>query len=109
MNYKIIGDNLQIAEIELEAGETVYSESGTMKYMSENITMETNTKGGLLKGLKRTFSGDTLFITNFKSEGKKGIVAFGGTFLVKLYLLTCKAGRSSVRDHHSFALRTELI
>ena len=57
MNYKIIGDNLQIAEIELEAGETVYSESGTMKYMSENITMETNTKGGLLKGLKRTFPG----------------------------------------------------
>ena len=101
MNYKIIGDNLQIAEIELEAGETVYSESGTMKYMSEIITMETNTKGGLLKGLKRTFSGDTLFITNFKSEGKKGIVAFGGTFPGKIIPLDMQ-GRSFICQGSSF-------
>ena len=120
MNYKIIGDNLQIVEIELESGESVYSESGTMKYMSESITMDTNTKGGLLKGLKRSFSGDTLFITNFKSEDKKGTVAFGGTFpgkIIPLDILSvpeiiantpqrcyyCK--RAIIRDRHFFVLR----
>lgn len=101
MNYKIIGDNLQIVEIELEPGETVYSESGTMKYMSESITMDTNTKGGLLKGLKRSFSGDTLFITNFKSEDKKGTVAFGGTFPGKILPLDMQ-GRSYICQGSSF-------
>ena len=101
MNYKIIGDNLQIVEIELEPGESVYSESGTMKYMSESITMDTNTKGGLLKGLKRSISGDTLFITNFKSEDKKGIVAFGGTFPGKIIPLEMQ-GKSYICQGSSF-------
>ena len=39
MEYKIIGDNLQIVQIELGNNESIYSESGTMKYMSENIKM----------------------------------------------------------------------
>ena len=101
MNYKIMGNNLQIVEIELEPGENVYSESGTMKYMSESVVMDTNTRGGLLKGLKRSFSGDTLFITNFKSENKKGIVAFGGTFPGKIIPLDMQ-GRSYICQGSSF-------
>lgn len=101
MNYKIMGNNLQIVEIELESGENVYSESGTMKYMSESVVMDTNTRGGLLKGLKRSFSGDTLFITNFKSENKKGIVAFGGTFPGKIIPLDMQ-GRSYICQGSSF-------
>ena len=96
-----MGNNLQIVEIELEPGENVYSESGTMKYMSESVVMDTNTRGGLLKGLKRTFSGDTLFITNFKSENKKGIVAFGGTFPGKIIPLDMQ-GRSYICQGSSF-------
>lgn len=96
-----MGNNLQIVEIELESGENVYSESGTMKYMSESVVMDTNTRGGLLKGLKRSFSGDTLFITNFKSENKKGIVAFGGTFPGKIIPLDMQ-GRSYICQGSSF-------
>lgn len=96
-----MGNNLQIVEIELEPGENVYSESGTMKYMSESVVMDTNTRGGLLKGLKRSFSGDTLFITNFKSENKKGIVAFGGTFPGKIIPLDMQ-GRSYICQGSSF-------
>ena len=101
MEYKIIGDNLQIVQIELGNNESIYSESGTMKYMSENIKMETNTKGGVFKGLKRALSGDTLFMTTFKAENGKGFVAFGGTFPGKIIPLNV-AGRSFICQGSSF-------
>jgi uncharacterized protein (AIM24 family) len=35
-------------------------ESGAMAYMTPGIKMDTNTGGGLLKGLGRALAGDTL-------------------------------------------------
>ena len=37
VDYKIIGDDIQIVEIELDPGETVIAEAGAMLYMEEGI------------------------------------------------------------------------
>ena len=58
-----------LAVLELAAGETIQAESGAMVSMSEGIAMQTSTKGGVLKGLKRSvLGGESLFINTFTAE-----------------------------------------
>jgi len=78
MKYEITGDNLQIVTIHLGAGEMVYAEAGAMNHMSANMRMEAKMKGGLLGGIKRKFSGESLFLTEFTTTGSSGYVAFAG-------------------------------
>lgn len=69
IDYELIGDDMQLVEITLDPQETVRAEAGTMMYMDQNIKMETGTDGGLLKGFKRMFTGESFFITSFTNEG----------------------------------------
>lgn len=78
MRYKITGDNLQIVTIELEPGEKVFGEAGSMVYMSPNMKMEAKARGGLLKAIGRKFMGETFFMTEFTPASGKGFVAFAG-------------------------------
>ncbi len=40
LDYKIIGDDIQFVEVELDPNETVIAEAGTMVYMEQGITFE---------------------------------------------------------------------
>ena len=52
MKYRIIGTTIPAVEIKFDApGETMYTQSGGMSWMSEGISMSTNTRGGFMKGL----------------------------------------------------------
>ena len=78
MKYEIIGDNLQLVKLEIDPTEKIYAEAGTLVYMSDKIKMEAKMRGGFLSGLGRKLAGETLFLTEFTSQGDKGIIAFGG-------------------------------
>jgi uncharacterized protein (TIGR00266 family) len=69
IDHKIFGDDLQLVEIELDPGEGVRAEAGTMTYMEDGIEMQTSTGGGIFKGLKRAITGESFFITNFLNNG----------------------------------------
>ncbi len=85
MEYQIIGTTMQAVILELDPGETIYSESGAMSWMSGNIQMATNTRGGGLGGMfKRAISGESLFLNEFTSAGGKGIIAFASDFPGKI-------------------------
>ena len=71
INYKIYGDDLQLVEIELDPGEGVRAEVGTMAYLEDGIEMQTSTGGGLMSGKKRAVTGDSFFITTFANKGRK--------------------------------------
>src|SRR4029079_2083858 len=58
MEYQLIGTTMQAWIMELDPGETVYSESGGMAWMSGNINMQTSGRGGGLGGIfKRRSAG----------------------------------------------------
>jgi uncharacterized protein (AIM24 family) len=77
IDYQIFGDDLQLVEIELDPGEGVRAEVGTMTYMENGIEMQTGTGGGLLRGLKRALTGESFFITTFYNNGRaRSRVAF---------------------------------
>ena len=85
IDYNIFGDDLQLVEIELDPGEGVRAEVGTMTYMQEGIEMQTSTGGGLLQGLKRAVTGESFFITTFLNSGRKrSSVAFAAPYPGKI-------------------------
>ena len=49
MRYRIEGGSLPVAIIELNRGESIYTQSGGMSWMSDGIAMDTNMRGGLLE------------------------------------------------------------
>ena len=40
VDYEVIGDDIQIVEVELDPGETVIAEAGAMNYMDDGISFE---------------------------------------------------------------------
>ena len=61
MQYRIEGETLPVVVCELEIGEKMITEGGSMAWMSPNMKMETTTNGGLGKALGRMFSGEKMF------------------------------------------------
>ena len=68
MEYEIRGGSFPIVICTLQEGETIKNETGAMSFMTSGMKMETNTGGGLLKGLGRALSGDSLFLNFFTAE-----------------------------------------
>jgi uncharacterized protein (TIGR00266 family) len=108
IEYKIYGDDMQLVEIELDPGEGIRAEAGTMTYMENGIEMQTSTGGGLFKGLKRMVTGESFFITTFLNNGREkqhvafaapypgkvipiDLTAFGGRFLCQKDAFLCAA------------------
>lgn len=91
IDYKIYGDDLQLVEIELDPGEGVRAEAGTMTYMDEAIQMQTSTGGGIFKGLQRAFTGESFFITSFINSGSgKQRAAFAAPYPGKIIPIELK-------------------
>jgi uncharacterized protein (TIGR00266 family) len=92
VDYKIFGDDLQLVEVELDAGEGVRAEVGTMTYMEQSVEMQTGTGGGILRGLKRLITGESFFITTFLNEGEgKTRVAFAAPYPGKIIPISLAA------------------
>ena len=79
MEHRIIGQTVPVVEMTLRQGETVYTQSGGMAYQSDGISMKTNTRGGIMKGIGRMFSGESMFMANYTAERDGAMVAFAST------------------------------
>lgn len=109
MDYSIIGNDLQLVEINLKPGQTVRSEAGAMIYMTGDIAMDTDTGGGIWKGIKRKLSGERFFVTTYTNNGAQAanigfaspypgkiipidLSAHGGKFLCQRDAFLCADG-----------------
>ncbi|MBD3387359.1 MAG: TIGR00266 family protein [Candidatus Altiarchaeales archaeon] len=102
MKYTIRGSVLQVVDIELAQGQSVYTESGGMAWMSNNFDMKTDTKGGLIKGLTRAMSGESLFMTTYTCNGGTGIISFVNEFPGKIIPLELAEGQSLICQKDAF-------
>lgn len=68
MRYKIFGDKLPGLTLQLDAGESIYTQSGGMSWMSDDFQMDTNVRGGLMKGLGRMLTGESLFMATYTAN-----------------------------------------
>lgn len=102
MKYKIIGDTLPAVICDVEAGETLVTESGAMAWMSPNMKMDTTSNGGIGKAFGRFFSGDTLFQNKYTAHGGPGQIAFASSFPGSIRAVEIEPGRELIVQKRSF-------
>ncbi|MBD3313755.1 TIGR00266 family protein [Candidatus Woesearchaeota archaeon] len=102
MKETIRGTTLQILDVELDKGESFYTESGGMAWMSPNISMESNMKGGLGSALGRMMSGESLFMTTYTCTEGKGLISFCSEFPGKIIELDLAEGKSMICQRDAF-------
>ena len=79
MRYEIKGGNLPVVICTLDGGESMFTESGAMSWMSPNMKMETTSRGGFGKALGRMFSGESLFLNRYTATGGPGMIAYASS------------------------------
>ncbi len=101
MRFTLSGTLMQTLAIDLMPGEGVYSQTNSMCWMNDAIEMDTHTGGGLLAGLKRSFTGGSFFITDFTARGN-GHVAFAPRFPGTIMPVTLALGQSLICRKETF-------
>ncbi|OEG61842.1 MAG: TIGR00266 family protein [Halanaerobium sp. MDAL1] len=98
IDYEIIGDDMQVVEVELDPEETVIAEAGAMNWMDNGISFEAKMGDGtevdksilgkIFGAGKRAITGESIFMTHFtnKDYGKKKI-AFAAPYPGKIIAL----------------------
>ncbi len=95
IDYEILGDDLQLVEVELDPGETIIAEAGAMCYMEDNISFEAKFGDGssqdkgffgkVLDAGKRALAGQSIFLTHFSNfGGVKRKISFSAPFPGKI-------------------------
>jgi uncharacterized protein (TIGR00266 family) len=108
MRYQITGTVMQTVAIDLAPGETLYSQTNTMAWMNDQISMNTHTGGGLFSGIMRSFGGGSLFITDFTATGN-GHVAFAPRFPGTIVPALLHAGQSLICRKETFLVAEKSV
>src|SRR5215472_12364519 len=98
LDYTIQGDNLQVARVRLKQGQEVYAEAGKMVYKTANVEWDTRMSGAtlgekLLGALRRTVTGESLFVTYFRAD-TPGEVGFAGSYPGRIQVFDLKPGQT---------------
>ncbi len=91
IDFKIIGQSMQLVEVTLDQGETVIAEAGAMNYMEDGIAFETKMGDGsdanqgimgkLFSAGKRMMTGESVFMTHFSNQDyQRKTVAFAAPY-----------------------------
>lgn len=101
MKYEIKGTPLPVVICEIEPGESLITEGGSMSWMTPNMVMET-VSGGLGKSLGRMFSGESLFLNKYTAEGGQGMIAFASSFPGQILPVNIEPNASMVVQKSAF-------
>ncbi len=102
MNYKISGEPMPVVEFDLNKGESLYSQSGGMTWMSESVSMEANMSGGFMKGLGRVFGGESLFMVTYTAREQNSKIAFASTMPGEIHKLDISPSKEYIIQKQAF-------
>ena len=102
MNYEIFGDNLPAVTIKLSPGESIYTQSGGMSWMTNGMKMETNVKGGMLKGLGRMLTGESLFMATYSATQPDDEITLASAFPGGIVALEVGGGKEYIIQKSGF-------
>ncbi len=100
MQYELKGGNFPVVVCQLEKGEQMITEKGSMVWMSPVMEMET-VGGGLGKMFSKAFSGESMF-QNIYTAKANGIIAFGSSFPGKIMPLEVAPGKEYILQKTAF-------
>ncbi len=102
MRYKIEGETLPVVICELEEGEKMITERGSMAWMSPNMKMETSSNGGIGKVFGRMFSGEGMFQNIYTAMGGPGLISFASSFPGSVKAFQIQPGQEMVLQKSGF-------
>lgn len=102
MEYEIKGGAFPMVVCKLQKGETVKNETGAMAYMTSDIKMDTNTGGGLLKGIGRALSGDTIFLNFFTAQSDNQEIGFSSCTPGKIIPIRLNGSNTIIGQKNAF-------
>ena len=102
MKYELRGDTFPVVILTLEQGESIFTETGGMSWMSDGFEMKTNMEGGLFGGIARKLAGESLFMTTYTLNKTSGMIAFSSSFHGKIVTIHLDAGESLICQKNAF-------
>ena len=109
MRYRIVGSIMPAVEMQLQAGESIYTQTGGMSWMSDGILMNTKTRGGFMKGLGRMFTGESFFMTTYTSQRENAEIAFSSTVPGEILPLDLRKYGSMICQKGAFLCAQEQV
>jgi uncharacterized protein (TIGR00266 family) len=96
-----------VARVRLKPGQEVYAEAGKMVYKTPNVQWETRMSGEtlgqkLLGALRRTVTGESLFLTYFRATASEGEVGFAGSYPGRIQVFSLAAGQAILAQRDAF-------
>ena len=101
MQYEIKGGSFPVVVCNLENGETMITEKGSMAWMSPNMQMETH-GGGLGKMFSKAFSGESMFQNHYTARGGDGMIAFCSSFPGQVKAVQIAPGQEMIVQKSAF-------
>ena len=106
MKYEIKGENLPVVLCDVNDGETMITESGSMSWMSPNMELSTTSGGGIGKMFGRLLSGEHMFQNRYTAHGQ-GKIAFSSSFPGSIRAVEITPTRSVVVQKSAFLASEE--
>jgi uncharacterized protein (TIGR00266 family) len=117
IDYQILGESIQVVEIELDPGETVVAEAGAMLYMEDGIQFRTKMGDGsepnssilgkLFQAGSRLVMGESLFMTHFTNRGGRGAAGKAKVAFSAPYPGTIQAVQLSEMSGHELLVQKD--
>ena len=101
MKYEIKGGSFPVVICNLESGEKMITEKGSMAWMSPNMQMETK-GGGLGKMFSKAFSSESMFQNHYTAKGGPGMIAFTSSFPGEIKVLDIAPGQEFIVQKSAF-------
>ena len=101
MRYEMKGGSFPIVVCNLENGEKMITEKGSMVWMSPNMQMETH-GGGLGRMFSKAFSGESMFQNHYTARGGAGMIAFGSSFPGQIKAVNIAPGQDFIVQKSAF-------
>ena len=101
MQYELKGGTFPVVVCELNSGEKMITEKGSMTWISQNMEMTTSGGGGLGKMFSKAVSGESIFQNIYTANGN-GMIAFGSSFPGQILPLEVAPGRDYIVQKSSF-------
>ena len=108
MQYEIRGGNFPVVICQLQSGERMITEKGSMTWMTPNMQMETK-GGGVGKMFSKAFSGESMFQNIYTAQGGPGMITFGSSFPGKIVPITLERGQEWILQKSAFLASEETV
>lgn len=106
MKYEVWGDMMPAVTIGLEAGESIYTQSGGMSWMTDQMEMTTNMQGGLGKGIGRMFGGESLFMATYSAKAPNQQITLASSVPGEIKIFEIKPGYDIIAQKGAFLCAT---